>query len=88
MNKNKTKKLLKELDEKFPLVLHTEVGRLTSMVRRMKAEKEAGIPISLRSGFAVSVKSRKPANKMTEQEWRKFYQDLRAKLKRAYGIKG
>ncbi len=44
------------LNERYPLVLHTEAGRSFSAARRMKAEKEIGLPVNLRSGFAVSVK--------------------------------
>jgi hypothetical protein len=35
----------------------------------MKAEKELGIPISRRSGFACSTSTGKHANEMCEQEW-------------------
>jgi len=87
MKKHTIKTLLSELDEKFPLVLHTEAGRLASMVRRMRAEKALRIPINMRSGFVISVKTGKATNEMTEQEWEKFYKDLRKKLKREYGIK-
>lgn len=33
--------VLRSLNEKYPLVPHTDAGRLFSTVRRMKAEKEA-----------------------------------------------
>jgi len=79
-NKDKLIKLEKEC----PLVPHTEVGRLFSMVRRMKAEKEINLPINYRSGFSISVKTGKSANKMTEQGWETFYQDLRNQLKKDY----
>ena len=45
---------LEKLAKENPLILHTDAGRTFSMVRRMKAEKKMGIPISLRSGFAIS----------------------------------
>ncbi len=83
-NEESIKKLLAELDEKYPLLPYTGSSRLYSMVRRMWVEKKIGIPICLRSGFAISVKTGKSANKMTEQEWEKFYKDLRGQLKRDY----
>ena len=78
------KKQLAKLNKEYPLVPHTNAGRLFSTVRRMKAEKETGIPINYRSGFAISVKTGKSANKMTEQEWENFYKDLSEALKRDY----
>ena len=75
---------LAKLNKEYPLVPHTNAGRLFSTVRRMKAEKEMGIPINYRSGFAISVKTRKAADKMTEQEWEDFYKDLSEQLKRDY----
>jgi hypothetical protein len=62
-------------------VLHTDVGRSFSAVRRMKAEKEIGIPINLRPGFPVSVKTGKAANEMTDDEWVEFYNSLSKRLK-------
>ncbi len=79
-----TKKLLANLNKKYPLVPHTGAGRLFSMVRRMKVEKELGIPIGIRSGFAISVETGKAANEMTEQEWEKFYKNLCEQLKKDY----
>jgi hypothetical protein len=55
---------LESLDKEYPLVLDTEAGRSFSAVRRMKAEKEIAIPINLRTGFAVSVKTGKAANEI------------------------
>lgn len=72
------------LDKEFPLVLHTNAGRTYSTVRRMKAEKERGIPIERRTGFAVSVKTGKAANEMAEAEWEGFYASLCAELRRDY----
>jgi hypothetical protein len=77
-------KLLAKLNKKYPLVGNTEAGRLFSVVRRMKAEKEFGVPIGVRSCFAVSVKMGKVANKMTKQQWDEFYKDLCERLKRDY----
>jgi len=78
------KKLIAKLDEKYPLVPHTGAGRLFSMVRRMKAEKELGIPIGIRSGFVISVETGKAANEMAEREWEKFYKSLCEQLKKNY----
>jgi len=78
------KKLLAKLNEEYPLVPHTGAGRLFSMVRRMKAEKELGAPMDIRSGFAISVETGKAANQMTEQEWEKFYKDLCEQLKKDF----
>jgi hypothetical protein len=75
---------LGKLDKEFPLVPHTGAGRLSSAVRRMKVEKEMDIPINLRSGFAISVKTGKAADKMTEQEWEAFFRDLCQQLRRDY----
>ena len=66
------------------LILHTDAGRTFSMVRRMKAEKKTGIPISLRSGFAISTENGKAANAMTEDEWEEFYDALSKHLRRNY----
>jgi hypothetical protein len=72
---------LEGLNKEYPLVLHTEVGRSFSAVRRMKAEREIGIPIDLRTGFAVSVKTGKAANEMTDDEWEEFYKSLSERFK-------
>ena len=37
---------LEKLAKESPLILHTDAGRTFSMVRRMKAEKKMGIPIT------------------------------------------
>ena len=75
---------LEKLDRENPLVLHTDAGRTFSMVRRMKAEKKMRVPISLRSGFAISTKNGKAANAMTEDEWEEFYNALSEYLRRDY----
>jgi hypothetical protein len=72
---------LEGLNKEYPLVLHTDVGRSFSAVRRMKAEKEIGIPINLRTGFAISVKTGKATNEMTDDEWEEFYNSLSERLK-------
>ena len=75
---------LRLLNEKFPLVPHTHAGRLYSTIRRMKAEKEVGIPIEHRTGFAISVKDGKPANELSESRWEQFYLQLCDELKDRY----
>ena len=74
----------KMIQEKYPLVMFTGSSRLYTMVRRMQAEKKYGIPVELRSGFAVSVKTGKHANEMAEQEWEEFYLALQRELKNHY----
>ncbi len=83
INKTLVEKLIK-LNRECPLIPHTNAGRLFSMVRRMKAEKETDIPLNFRSGFAVSVFTGKHANEMEEQEWEDFYGALSGQLKRDY----
>jgi hypothetical protein len=75
---------LEKLAKENPLVPHTDAGRTFSMVRRMKAEKKKGIPISLRSGFAISTANGKAANEMTEGEWEEFYDVLSKHHRRSY----
>ena len=75
---------LEKLAKENPLVPYTDAGRTFSMVRRMKAEKKMGIPISLRSGFAISTANGKAANAMTEGEWEEFYDALSKHLRRNY----
>jgi hypothetical protein len=72
------------LDKEYPLVPHTDAGRTFSMVRRMKIEKAMGLPISFRSGFAISIKNGKSADAMTEDEREEFYFDLSERLNRDY----
>jgi hypothetical protein len=75
---------LEKLAKENPLVPHTDAGRTFSMVRRMKAEKKMGIPITLRSGFAISTENGKAANAMSEEEWEEFYDALSKHLRRNY----
>jgi hypothetical protein len=75
---------LARVNNEYPLVPHTDAGRQSSTVRRMKAEKEMDIPINRRSGFAISVKLGKAANKMIEEEWETFFGDLCERLRRDY----
>ena len=72
---------LAALETKFPLIPYTEAGRTFSMVRRMAAEKNTGVPVWLRSDFAISTTTGKPTNEMDDSEWEQFYADLSAKLK-------
>jgi hypothetical protein len=75
---------LEKLDKEYPLILHTDAGRTFSTVRRMKAEKKMGIPIFLRTGFAISTETGKAANTMTQDEWEEFYDALSERLKCDY----
>jgi hypothetical protein len=84
LDKKTLKDQLEKLAQEHPLVLHTDAGRLFSTVRRMKAERKMGIPIFLRTGFAISVETGKAANTMTEDEWERFYYDLSERLNGDY----
>ena len=84
MDQKSIKELLEKLNKEYPLTPHTGAGRLFTTVRRMKAEREFDLPINLRTGFAISVKTGKAANKMDEQEWESFFKDLSGQLKRDY----
>jgi hypothetical protein len=75
---------LAKLAKEYPLSPHTGIGRLTTTVRRMRAEKEMDIPINLRTGFAFSIRTGKAANEMTEPEWEIFYKELCEQLRRDY----
>ena len=77
-------KLLARIQEKYPLIPYIVRSRCFSMVRRMTAEKKYDIPIHMRSGFAIPVKTGKTANEMDEQEWEKFYAVLCKELKEKY----
>jgi len=78
------KKILQSLERDYPLIPHTHAGRLFSVVRRMKAEKELEIPIRHRCGVAISVAKKKAANELSEEEWDEFYHSLCDELKRDY----
>lgn len=71
---------LEQLSREFPLVPHTSAGFNFSTVRRMKAENSLGLPIRLRTGAAISVKTGKAANDMTAEEWEEFYNALKQNL--------
>ena len=83
MSETEIKKVLKKLEEEFPINLNG-AGALYTTVRRMKAEKELGLPLIWRKGSAISVKTGKRGNEMNELEWNKFYYDLCENLKRDY----
>jgi len=84
MNKENKEEILTKLNKEFPLARHTGIGMLFTTVRRMKAEKELDIPLTWRTGFAISVESGKRGYEMNEEEWNKFYHDLCENLKRDY----
>ncbi len=83
-NERTLKEKLTKLDKEHPLVGYTNASRVITTVRRMKAEKEMGIPIQYRTGFAISTKTGKGADEMSEREWNEFYNDLCGELKRQY----
>jgi hypothetical protein len=56
MDKQVLEDQLERLDEEYPLVLHTDVGRTFSTVRRMQVEKKMGIPISGAVRNAVGIR--------------------------------
>jgi hypothetical protein len=74
---------LELLDKEYPLVPHTDAGRTFSTVRRMKTERTIGLPINLRTGFAISVETGKAADAMTEDR-EEFYYALSERLNRDY----
>ncbi len=76
----------KMIQEKYPLVYFTGSSSLFTMVMRMQAEKKFNIPIELRSGFAISLKTGKHAHDMAEQELEEFCNSLRMELKENYPI--
>ncbi len=80
---NKTE-ILKELDQESPIARFAGAGIMITTVSRMKLEKELNIPISWRTGTAISVASGKRSNEMQEQEWNDFYYALCDNLKRSY----
>ena len=81
---NRATEINTKIKEDYPLVPHTGAGRLFSLVRRMSAEKHYNIPINMRTGFGISVKTGKAANDMSEEEWEVFHIDLLNQLKRDY----
>jgi hypothetical protein len=81
---NTLEQTIAELNKKYPLILRTHASRLYTTVRRMKAEKEGEVSIKFRYGSAISVKTRKPANKMTKKEWEVFYRILSERLRAEY----
>ena len=64
------------INKKCPLIPFTNSSRIYSTVRRMKIEKEIGIPIKYRAGFSISVKTGHRANEMSEAEFEEYYAAL------------
>lgn len=75
---------LELIQKEYPVTPHTGIGRLFTIVRRMKAEKEWEIPLENRMGYVISTVTGKRANEMKEEEWEKFFGALSAQLKRDY----
>lgn len=78
------KRALKKLDEDYPIVSHTRAGRLSSTVRRMKAEKEQGIPISCRTGRTILTTNGRRLSDLTEVEWEETFAALSTALEQSY----
>jgi hypothetical protein len=72
--------VLRSLKKKYPLVRYTGAGVLYSSVRRMKAERELGIPINRRTGFAISLKYGKAANELDESKSKRSKQKAQEKV--------
>ncbi len=75
---------LHELERRFPIQLFTGRSAAVTTVRRMKAEKEWGIPVFMRNGCAVSVEFGTNANQLQEEQWERFYGQMVDQLKRIY----
>lgn len=67
-----------------PVLLYTPRSSYVTTVKRMKAEKERGIPISQRSHVAISAQNGKSAADMSEVEWENFYKTLCDVVKEDY----
>tara|TARA_R110000737_G_scaffold336727_1_gene356402 strand:- start:13675 stop:14325 length:651 start_codon:yes stop_codon:yes gene_type:complete len=78
--------ILRTFNVVFPITRHTSLGTLFTTIRRMKAEKDFEIPISLRISFAKSVTTGKTENEITEIEWDIVYNDLCENLKQVNPI--
>ena len=50
----------------------------------MKAEKEAGIPISCRTGAVISVESQRPANRLHSMQCEELFESMCNELARDY----
>jgi len=75
---------IEKILNEYSLIPHTRSSRLFSTVRRMKAEKELGVPLGHRAGFVISTETKKRANEMNEEEWEKFYESLSNELRTDY----
>jgi hypothetical protein len=86
MNENapELEEKLEKLEKDFKIVTFTGRSCLVTSVKRMKAEKEMNIPISLRTGCPLSLKYGRPANELTEQEWEDYYGIMCEELKKLY----
>lgn len=57
----------------YPFARHTNAGRMFSTERRMKAERELGLPVARRSGFAISVASSRDTSELEKVVWDGFH---------------
>jgi hypothetical protein len=76
MSRDEVVRRLRELEEKYPLVLHTRAGRPFSKVRRMKAERESKITVHDRTGFAIYAAIGRSAKEMKQPEWEESFTGL------------
>jgi hypothetical protein len=76
--------IIKQLESDYPLVPHDGPSGLYSAVRRMKAERDLGIPIHRRSGSAVSLARGQNVSEMLASDWEAFYAELSEELRRRY----
>lgn len=67
---------LRQVHEKSSIVAHTNAGRFSSIIHRMKAKNDLGIPTHRRIGFAVSAESNPAANEMADLAWELFFTGL------------
>lgn len=67
-----------------PLVKQAGAGRLFSLVKRMKAEVEANIPVHRRTGAVLAAAPGKKAATMNAHEWEQMFSKTTHQLKREY----
>ena len=75
---------LELIDREFPIVMYTGSSRLITTIRRMREQENLGIPVEFRFGNAISTQNGLYANKMTDEGWHSFFNNLKGQLKRDY----
>ena len=76
--------ILKRLNRDYPIIPFTRASQLSTVVRRMRKEKEMNLTYEYRSGFAISVEDGLAANELSEARWERFYEALRCELRYFY----